>query len=77
MLILQGERDYQVTMANFADWKRALSARKDVKLVSYPKLNHLFMEGEGKSTPAEYAGPGNVAAVVIEEIAKWVGGVRQ
>jgi fermentation-respiration switch protein FrsA (DUF1100 family) len=77
MLILQGERDYQVTMEDFANWKRALSARKDVKLVSYPKLNHLFMEGEGKSTPAEYAKPGNVAAIVIEEIAKWVGGVRQ
>jgi dienelactone hydrolase len=73
MLILQGERDYQVTMVDFANWKRALSATKDVKLVSYSKLNHLFMEGEGKSTPAEYAGPGNVAAVVIEEIANWVG----
>ena len=54
MLILQGERDYQVTMEDFAGWKKALGSRKDVTFISYPKLNHLFMEGEGKSTPAEY-----------------------
>ena len=58
MLILQGERDYQVTMEDFANWKKALGSRKDVRFVSYPKLNHLFMEGEGKSRPAEYAQAG-------------------
>jgi dienelactone hydrolase len=72
MLILQGERDYQTTMEDFANWKKALAARKDVRLVSYPKLNHLFMEGEGKSRPEEYSRPGNVAAVVIEDTAKWI-----
>jgi hypothetical protein len=38
----------------------------------YPKLNHLFMEGEGKSTPAEYSRAGNVAASVIDDIARWI-----
>jgi len=72
MLILQGERDYQVSMADFAKWKAALEGRKNVELKSYPALNHLFMEGTGKSTPAEYAEAGHVAADVIGDIAKWV-----
>ena len=44
--------------------------------ISYPKLNHLFIEGEGKSTPAEYSTPGNVARVVVDDIAKWINGTK-
>jgi dienelactone hydrolase len=72
MLILQGERDYQVTMADFALWKAALGSSKGVVIKSYPALNHLFVAGDGKSLPAEYSRPGHVAAAVIEEIAKFV-----
>jgi dienelactone hydrolase len=72
LLILQGERDYQVTMADFAGWKKALGSRKDVRLKSYPKLNHLFMEGEGKAKPQEYDKPGHVAGEVIDDVAAWV-----
>jgi len=72
MLILQGERDYQVTKEDFAGWKKTLASQKSVTFISYPKLNHLFMEGSGKITPAEYLTPGNVAKVVIEDIAGWI-----
>lgn len=72
ILILQGERDYQVTMKDFALWKAALGARKDVTFHSYPALNHLFIAGEGKSTELEYRKPGHVAPDVIDDIAKWV-----
>jgi hypothetical protein len=72
MLILQGERDYQVTMADFANWKKALASRKDVKFIAYPKLNHLFMEGEGEGTPADYSRAGNVAASVVDDIVRWL-----
>ncbi len=72
MLILQGERDYQVTMEDFAGWKLAFGDRANVTLKSYPTLNHLFMEGEGKSTPNEYFEPGNVAVAVIDDIAGWI-----
>jgi fermentation-respiration switch protein FrsA (DUF1100 family) len=72
MLILQGERDYQVTMTDFEGWKKGLKERKNVTLKSYPKLNHLFMEGEGKATPAEYDKAGHVAAEVIDDIAGWI-----
>src|SRR5262249_32603204 len=43
VLVLQGERDYQVTMDDFAGWKKALEGHKDATLKSYPDLNHLFM----------------------------------
>lgn len=72
MLILQGERDYQVTMADFARWKEALKDRPNVTLRSYPALNHLFQAGEGKSTPTEYMKPGHIAPEVINDLATWL-----
>ncbi len=74
LLILQGERDYQVTMEDFAGWQKALGARPSVRLKSYPKLHHLFMEGEGtgKARPADYLKVGHVAPVVIDDIADWI-----
>ena len=77
MLILQGERDYQVTMKDFNLWKAALAGRKNVTFRSFPSLNHLFIAGEGKSLPAEYAKPGNVHPEVIEVIANWIGKPRE
>ncbi len=72
LLILQGERDYQVTMKQFAVWKRDLAAKKNVTFHSYPDLNHLFVPGEGKSTPQEYATPGHVSERVIGDISGWI-----
>jgi fermentation-respiration switch protein FrsA (DUF1100 family) len=72
LLILQGERDYQVTMKDFRIWKTALGARPNVTLKSYPALNHLFLEGRGKSVPAEYAVAGHVSAEAIDDIARWI-----
>ena len=72
MLILQGERDYQVTMDEFARWKAALDGRSDVTFHSYPGLNHLFVTGEGKSLPAEYDRPSHVSEEVIRDIAGWI-----
>jgi dienelactone hydrolase len=72
MLILQGERDSQVTMTDFGLWKAAVGSAKGVTMKSYPALNHLFVAGEGKSLPAEYNKPGHVAPAVIDDIAKFV-----
>jgi fermentation-respiration switch protein FrsA (DUF1100 family) len=77
LLILQGQRDYQVTAADFARWKTALRDRRDVRLIDYPKLNHLFLAGEGPCMPVEYTRPGNVAVQVIEDIAGWIEKPRQ
>ncbi|MEO8597003.1 MAG: alpha/beta fold hydrolase [Candidatus Solibacter sp.] len=72
MLILQGERDYQVPMAEFNLWKAGLGSAKGVAAKSYPTLNHLFVAGTGKSLPAEYTKPGHVAPEVINDIAEFV-----
>jgi hypothetical protein len=72
LLILQGERDYQVTMDDYRGWQGALSARNDVVFMSYPALNHLFMPGEGPGKPAEYEVTANVAEAVVADIADWL-----
>jgi dienelactone hydrolase len=76
MLILQGERDYQVTTEEFARWRKALGSRRDVTFRSYPALNHLFIAGSGLSLPAEYQVPGHVAEDVIRDITAWILAVR-
>ncbi len=74
ILILQGERDYQVLATkDFEDgWKRALNSRKNVTFKLFPKLNHLFVAGEGKSTPQEYNIEGHVDEDVINTIIEWI-----
>ncbi len=72
ILILQGERDYQVTMEDFINWTKELSQHKNVMLKSYPKLNHLFMTGKGKAKPEEYKLPNSVDIGVIKDIVDWV-----
>ena len=72
MLVLQGERDYQVTMEDHAAWQRALGSRANVQLKSYPALNHLFIAGSGTITPAEYSQSGHVDETVVRDIAAWI-----
>ena len=73
MLILQGGRDYQVSMDDFRLWQQALAGRPNVKLRHYPSLNHLFMEGVGKSTPTEYYIAKTVSEEVVDDIADFLG----
>ena len=77
MLVLQGERDYQVTMDEFARWKATLGSRRDVTFHSYPALNHLFIAGAGPGRPAEYQVAGHVDESVIRDIAAWVSASRR
>ena len=72
LLILQGARDYQVPPAQFEDWKKALTSSANVTFKLYPQLNHLFIPGEGKSTPQEYDQGGHVAEQVVSDIADWI-----
>lgn len=71
-LILQGERDYQVTQADFELWQRALESDPLVEFKLYPALNHLFINGEGEIQPEEYMVHGYVAEEVIVDIADWI-----
>ncbi|MFZ5979793.1 MAG: DUF3887 domain-containing protein [Candidatus Zixiibacteriota bacterium] len=72
MLILQGERDYQVTMVDFEGWQVGLKDRDNVAFKSYPNLNHLFIDGKGKAVPDEYMIPGQVDGDVIKDISVWI-----
>jgi uncharacterized protein len=73
MLVLQGERDYQVTVKDdFGAWKTALAHKKNATLRTYPGLNHAFATGVGPPSPADYAKPGHVDQSVVDDIAAWV-----
>ncbi|MBR6539339.1 MAG: alpha/beta fold hydrolase [Bacteroides sp.] len=72
VLVMQGERDYQVTMTDFNLWQMALMFNAKAAYRCYPALNHLFMEGEGKATPQEYNQPGRVPAYVAKDIVKFI-----
>ncbi|MEF8907112.1 MAG: alpha/beta fold hydrolase [Haloarculaceae archaeon] len=72
-LVLQGERDYQVTPeGDFARWQEALGGQESVTLRQYDRLNHLFMPGEGQPGPEEYFRPNNAPERVVEDIAAFV-----
>jgi dienelactone hydrolase len=72
VLVLSGERDYQVPAADFDVWTKALANKPTATLKRYPGLNHLFMAGEGPPTPAEYQKEGHVAEGIVEDVANWI-----
>ncbi|HDR7471252.1 prolyl oligopeptidase family serine peptidase [Bacillus toyonensis] len=76
LLIIQGERDYQVqSKIEIPLWKEQLKERDNVDYRLYPKLNHFFTEGDGElSKPDEYYSPANIPEYVINDIATWVQG---
>src|SRR5262249_14386381 len=72
LLVLQGQRDQQGTARDFDEWKKALVGRKNAVLKSYPKLNHFFIDGEGRVKRAEHEQPGHVAKELVDDIADWI-----
>jgi dienelactone hydrolase len=73
MLILQGGRDYQVTVEDdLARWQTALAHRPNVTIRVYPADDHLFFPGAGPSTPADYEAPHHVDPTVVADVAKWL-----
>ncbi|KAJ5982659.1 hypothetical protein N7451_012759 [Penicillium sp. IBT 35674x] len=73
ILIMQGGRDYQVTVQDdYQQWHMALHGKPNVQFHLYEQLNHLFIAGKGPSTPLEYSVPGNIDEQVIIDLAKWV-----
>lgn len=74
LLILQGQRDYQVPTADFDAWKSALAGKKNATLKTFPDLNHMFFSGTGPASPREYGKPGHVDESVINVISLWLPG---
>ena len=77
MLILQGGRDYQVTVADdLAGWKAGLAGRPDVTIRVYDPDNHFFFPGAGPSSPAESEPAQHMDPAVVADIASWVTAAR-
>lgn len=72
IFVVQGERDYQVTMDDFALWQEKLNGLSHACLRSYAGLDHLFRYGEEASTPASYHEPGPFHAPLLDDLAAWL-----
>ncbi len=76
MLILQGEKDFQVSVEkDFNHYKELLKEKQNVTFKLYPNLNHLFMPSVyGKIIKAkkEYKVAQHVDGQVIADIAEWI-----
>lgn len=73
LLILQGARDYQVTLKNdYSGWCNALEGHSQASLKVYSEMNHLFVRGEELASPQEYEASGNVDPKVLEDITQWI-----
>lgn len=73
MLIIQGGRDYQVTVEDdLSRWKAGIGHRPEVTIRVYDADNHLFFHGSGPSTPAEYERAQHVDPAVVADIAAWL-----
>jgi dienelactone hydrolase len=72
LLILRGERDYQVTDADLAAWRKGLGTQPNVAIETLASDNHLFIPGSGKPGPAEFAKPGHVDEALITRVAAFI-----
>lgn len=77
-LIVQGERDYQVTEKDFNMWKKGLEGKNNVKFILYPNMDHRLCEssGKGKVKRSEYGTYLPVSENLINDLVKWIGEVR-
>lgn len=76
ILVLRGERDYQVVEEDFRAWQAGLAGHAGAELHTLPGDNHLFIRGTGKPGPAEYATPGRVDDAVLDRIASFIARAR-
>lgn len=72
ILILQGEKDCQVSMKDFEIWNGVLRGKGNSTLKTFPNLNHLFMYVEGKSTGEEYQRAGHIDEEVLKTLIEWI-----
>ncbi len=72
VLILQGDRDYNVLPESAERWQKALTGSKDVTVKHYAALNHLLLAGEGKDDPIDLLKPRTVDEGPISDLAAWI-----
>ncbi len=73
ILILQGGRDYQVTVADdLPGWQAGLADRSDVTINVLEADDHFFFPGSGPSTMSDYNTAQHVDPAVIDNITTWL-----
>ena len=72
MLLLTVCAIAQEETGDYELWEKEPGGMGNAVTRSYPKLNHLPVEGDGKSNPPEYQAEGHVAAYVVEDIANFI-----
>ncbi|MBO0852354.1 MAG: alpha/beta hydrolase [Nocardia sp.] len=73
ILILQGGRDYQVTVADdLPGWQQGLAGRADVTIHVHDADDHMFYPGTGRSAPSDVERPNHVDAAIVADIADWI-----
>ncbi|MGW1341241.1 alpha/beta hydrolase family protein [Kribbella sp. NPDC002412] len=73
ILVLQGGRDYQVTVADdLIGAQRGLDHRPDVTITVLHADNHLFFPGAGPSTMTDYQTPAHVDPEALSTILNWL-----
>ncbi|MGH9533881.1 MAG: alpha/beta fold hydrolase [Terriglobales bacterium] len=78
ILVIQGSRDYNVRLADFRGWQRALRGHANARCLLIPGLNHLLMPGPpgatGLSKPTDELRPNHVSTRAIEALSRWIQG---
>ena len=73
LLLLQGGRDYQVTVADdLTRWRDGLADHPQVTIRVHDADDHLFFPGTGPSTPAQYEPAQHVDPAVVTDITDWL-----
>lgn len=73
ILIVQGGRDYQVTVDDdLALWRAGLNQRPQVSINVYPEHDHMLARGTGPSKPGDYDRPQHIDADIIAAITAWI-----
>ncbi|MFB7716285.1 alpha/beta fold hydrolase [Nocardia sp. NPDC056100] len=78
VLVVQGGRDYQVTVEDdLSGWRSGLAERADVQIKIYDADDHMLFPGTGPSSPAGYQVPNHLDAAAVADIADWLNGGRR
>lgn len=77
VLVLQGERDYQVNMKQYNIWKENFEDKENWFFKSYATLNHFMMPGYGKSYTEEYKKKTHVDDEVMQDIIQFIKNSRK
>lgn len=72
MLVVQGGKDQQVSVANFDEWEKKLKGRPNCTFKFYPDLNHLLQNGGGTMTLKEIGLPRQVNESVLQDVSEWI-----